>query len=100
MARLRDSWCISLPVDQQPRNPQSESIARTPYYWLDQGATRRVDLAPVRITCLTSAGSHALSKALQPFGVETTPELTPRSREDLEAKSSEGDVEDSPGDAD
>src|SRR5215218_7321437 len=31
MARLRDSWCISLPVDQQPRNPQSESIARTPY---------------------------------------------------------------------
>jgi hypothetical protein len=70
------------------------------YYWLDQGATRRVDLAPVRITCLTSAGSDALSKALQPFGVETTTELTPRSREDLEAKSSEGDVEDSPGDAD
>src|SRR5215204_503213 len=31
MARLRDSWCISLSVDQQPRNPQSESIARTPY---------------------------------------------------------------------
>src|SRR5687767_11600222 len=31
MARLRDSWCISLPVDQQPRNPQSESIARSPY---------------------------------------------------------------------
>jgi transposase len=31
MARLRDSWGTSLPVDQQPRNPQSESIARTPY---------------------------------------------------------------------
>src|SRR5215210_3125036 len=31
MARLRDSWPTSLPVAQQPRNPQSESIARTPY---------------------------------------------------------------------
>src|SRR5215204_1653300 len=31
MARLRDSWRTSLPVAQQPRNPQSESIARTPY---------------------------------------------------------------------
>src|SRR5829696_5768192 len=31
MARLRDSWCISLSVDQQPGKPQSESIARTPY---------------------------------------------------------------------
>src|SRR6185312_10369122 len=26
-----DSWRTSLPVAQQPRNPQSESIARTPY---------------------------------------------------------------------
>src|SRR3954471_15695625 len=32
MARLRASWRTSLPVVQQPRNPQSESIARTPYY--------------------------------------------------------------------
>src|SRR3954465_9680045 len=31
MARLRDSWRTSLPVAQQPRNPQSESIAWTPY---------------------------------------------------------------------
>src|SRR3954469_25936792 len=31
MARLRASWRTSLPVVQQPRNPQSESIARTPY---------------------------------------------------------------------
>src|SRR5687767_13910080 len=31
MARLRDSWCTSLPVAQQPRKPQPESIARTPY---------------------------------------------------------------------
>src|SRR4051812_5018301 len=31
MARLRASWRTSLPVAQQPRNPQSESIARTPY---------------------------------------------------------------------
>src|SRR5215211_8892252 len=31
MARLRDSWRTSLPASQQPRNPQSESIARTPY---------------------------------------------------------------------
>src|SRR4051812_766274 len=32
MARLRASWRTSLPVAQQPRNPQSESIARTPYH--------------------------------------------------------------------
>src|SRR5829696_2959990 len=31
MARLRDSGPTSLPVAHQPRNPQSESIARTPY---------------------------------------------------------------------
>src|SRR3954447_21878909 len=33
MARLRASWRTSLPVVQQPRNPQSESIARSPYDW-------------------------------------------------------------------
>src|SRR3954451_15625444 len=32
MARLRASGRTSLPVVQQPRNPQSESIARTPYH--------------------------------------------------------------------
>src|SRR3954452_15888087 len=32
MARLRASWRTSLPVVQQPRNPQSESISRKPYY--------------------------------------------------------------------
>src|SRR3954467_8556603 len=32
MARLRDSWRSSLPVAQQPRNPQPESIARNPYH--------------------------------------------------------------------
>src|SRR3954454_17408979 len=31
MARLRASWRTSVPVVQQPRNPQSESIARSPY---------------------------------------------------------------------
>src|SRR5687768_15738979 len=31
MARLRDSWPTSLPASQQPRKPQSESIARSPY---------------------------------------------------------------------
>src|SRR5215204_5652400 len=31
MARLRDSWRTSLPVAQQPRNPQPESIAQSPY---------------------------------------------------------------------
>src|SRR3954453_4471083 len=31
MARLRASWRTSLPVAQQPSNPQSESISRTPY---------------------------------------------------------------------
>src|SRR3954471_11955642 len=30
--RLRDSWRTSLPVAQQPRNPQSESIARNRYH--------------------------------------------------------------------
>src|SRR3954469_3371621 len=34
MARLRASWRTSLPVVQQPRNPQSESIARSPYHWV------------------------------------------------------------------
>src|SRR5687768_3536690 len=34
MARLRDSWPTSLPASQQPRKPQSESIARSPYEWL------------------------------------------------------------------
>src|SRR5215210_7446656 len=32
MARLRHSWPTSLPVAHQPRNSQSESIARTPYH--------------------------------------------------------------------
>src|SRR3954453_24045902 len=36
MARLRASWRTSLPVVQQPRNPQSESIARSPYDTLTQ----------------------------------------------------------------
>src|SRR3954462_2408361 len=31
MACLRASWRTSLPVAQQPRNPQPESIARNPY---------------------------------------------------------------------
>src|SRR3954453_19131581 len=31
MAHLRASWRTSLPVVQQPRNPQSESMARSPY---------------------------------------------------------------------
>src|SRR6185295_8079510 len=31
MVRLRDSRPTSLPVAQQPRNPQPESIARKPY---------------------------------------------------------------------
>src|SRR5215211_8206145 len=32
MVRLRDSRPTSLPVAQQPRNPQPESIARKPYH--------------------------------------------------------------------
>src|SRR6185312_12250911 len=31
MAHLRDSWRTSLPVSQQPRNPQPESIPRNRY---------------------------------------------------------------------
>src|SRR6185295_19619843 len=31
MACLRDSWRTSLPVSQQPRNPQPESIPRNRY---------------------------------------------------------------------
>src|SRR5215212_9392642 len=38
MARLRASGRTSLPACQQPRNPQSESIARTPYQPLRHGA--------------------------------------------------------------
>src|SRR4051812_29103455 len=44
MARLRASWRTSLPVVQQPRNPQSESIARTPYDRL-RDALAQPDLA-------------------------------------------------------
>src|SRR4051812_46840896 len=36
MARLRASGRTSLPVVQQPRNPQSESIARSPYDFADK----------------------------------------------------------------
>src|SRR3954462_10134324 len=43
MARLRASWRTSLPVVQQPRNPQSESIARTPYDSLVVGLARIVE---------------------------------------------------------
>jgi len=39
MARLHNSWRTSLPAAQQPRNPQSESIARSPYQALDFVAT-------------------------------------------------------------
>src|SRR4051812_13579584 len=47
MARLRASWRTSLPVVQQPRNPQSESIARTPYKTeqADDGADQSFGLA-------------------------------------------------------
>src|SRR3954452_15122163 len=42
MARLRASWRTSLPVVQQPRNPQSESIARSPYeVWVRVADGRR-----------------------------------------------------------
>src|SRR3954464_5562383 len=46
MARLRASWRTSLPVVQQPRNPQSESIARTPYP--ARRSTRAEDWVPGR----------------------------------------------------
>src|SRR3954467_15764019 len=55
MARLRASWRTSLPVVQQPRNPQSESMARSPYEtvrlpkgqdaaacWFDMGAVQDI----------------------------------------------------------
>ena len=66
MARLRDSWPTSLPAAQQPRNPQSESIARSPYYflapsiiegtqadhihlyWMEEAVRLRVDRSPIR----------------------------------------------------
>src|SRR3954469_8168967 len=43
MARLRASWRTSLPVVQQPRNPQSESIARSPCDRLISLAARHPD---------------------------------------------------------
>src|SRR3954453_13261810 len=45
MARLRASWRTSLPVVQQPRNPQSESIARTPYDPVRAAGLARTPLA-------------------------------------------------------
>jgi hypothetical protein len=49
MAGLRASWRTSLSVAQQPRKPQSEFIARSPYYVL----TMRAGAGPRR-TCATS----------------------------------------------
>src|SRR3954469_26069850 len=45
MARLRASWRTSLPVVQQPRNPQSESIARSPYHSCPSDAPVRDEAA-------------------------------------------------------
>src|SRR3954454_17881109 len=53
MARLRASWRTSLPVVQQPRNPQSESIARSPYELIEPGVPGRYwhPLEDGRIQC-------------------------------------------------
>src|SRR3954454_13161133 len=53
MARLRASWRTSLPVVQQPRNPQSESIARSPYHsW---AGYRALPSSPFETLALSSA---------------------------------------------
>src|SRR4051794_20508942 len=62
MARLRASGRTSLPVVQQPRNPQSESIARSPY-----------DL------CNARPGSPCWVKVLD-LGAATAKKLTTRGR--------------------
>src|SRR3954464_14384787 len=69
------------------------------YYWLNHGATRPVDLAPVRITCLTPTGTHDPSKILQSHGAKAINGLTLRSRDDVDTISDEG-AEASLGDAD
>src|SRR4051812_16881446 len=48
MARLRASWRTSLPVVQQPRNPQSESIARSPY---ETDPSHLAELGSPRLGC-------------------------------------------------
>src|SRR3954454_13200640 len=72
MARLRASWRTSLPVVQQPRNPQSESIARSPY----QSSRRAAALQPASPATPVSAPAHPL-----PVSPEFSPTLmsTPRS---------------------
>src|SRR3954447_16103333 len=63
MARLRASWRTSLPVVQQPRNPQSESIARTPY-----------DIRPIDNSA--SGDAHGAAVTEKPGG-----EMTPDERQ-------------------
>src|SRR4051794_23655504 len=70
MARLRASWRTSLPVVQQPRNPQSESIARTPY----QHAARAAALhAPNPPTAAKSAHENAISGPCMRFWRGSSP---------------------------
>src|SRR4051812_16162209 len=65
MARLRASWRTSLPVVQQPRNPQSESIARTPY----QASAWRSTLAfaPDKVEHMDRLVVRQISERTNPF---------------------------------
>src|SRR3954454_1477506 len=73
MARLRDSWCISLSVDQQPRNPQSESIARTPYQFrLDHAGFRSRDRASSSYRVLPNPISNIMQEATVLDGIGFT----------------------------
>src|SRR5215212_10296812 len=65
MARLRDSWRTSLPASHQPRNPQSESIARTPYEKIRPHHLERKALLYVRQSSAHQVLHNRESRALQ-----------------------------------
>src|SRR4051794_28592223 len=80
MARLRASWRTSLPVVQQPRNPQSESIARSPYEArfaayveaLTEAIGHADRATPLR-HCCTGLLMPAERKSVEPMAAMTAP---------------------------
>src|SRR5215207_7037363 len=65
MARLRDSWRTSLSAPQQPRNPQPESIARSPYHTGKDRPMSKTKTLVIALSILTSlAGIGAAGPAM------------------------------------
>jgi len=70
MACLRDSWRTSLPVSQQPRNPQPEPIPRNRYHsWRHRLKTlgRRHGLALDLVNAITGHGRKTVADGYGEF---------------------------------